>query len=237
MSQFGRFGGGLQMTEVVKNIIIVNAAVFLVTYMLPQFIPSFSFGLLNKFAIYYPSNPDFKPYQIITYMFTHGGYLHIFFNMFALYNFGTLLERVWGPKRFAFFYLFCGIAALVMYFGVNAAVAFYQSGTVVLTPGNSTSKMLFDIYAVPCVGASGAIYGLLAAFAMLFPNTQLIMLFFPVPIKAKYAVPLIIILFDFTVGVASFGQSGIGHFAHIGGAVSGFLLVWYWNKSNKKTLW
>jgi membrane associated rhomboid family serine protease len=141
-------------------------------------------------------------------MFAHGGFFHLLFNMFVLWMFGTMLERIWGPKRFFIFYFACGLAA----------------GFAHLLLQNA-----------PAVGASGAIMGLLAAFAYLFPNTQLIMFPIPVPIKAKYAIALLA-AYDIFGGVSSSGDN-IAHFAHLGGLVMGFILVLTWNKTNKKTFY
>jgi membrane associated rhomboid family serine protease len=142
-------------------------------------------------------------------MFAHGGFFHLLFNMFALWMFGTMLERVWGPKRFLIFYLACGLA----------------SGVAHLILQNS-----------PAVGASGAIMGLLAAFAYLFPNTEMIVFPIPVPVKAKWAIGLFV-AYDLFGGVSKVPGDNIAHFAHLGGLAMGFMLVLIWNKTNKKTFY
>ncbi len=225
------------LTPVVKNIILINVFVFVACFIYPD--------LTDLLAMHYPTNPDFKPWQIVTHMFTHGGIFHILFNMYALYSFGGVLEsdHVLGSKRFAFLYLFSGLGAIAFYIAVNAGMAYYYIGDVFFTNethlptqlSESAIKSLSQIYYASLVGASGAVYGLLAAFGYLFPNAPLMFMFIPVPIKAKYMIPLVIIGFDIM-----FAQTGIGniaHTAHIGGALFGFLLVLYWNKTNKQTFY
>jgi membrane associated rhomboid family serine protease len=161
-------------------------------------------------VMYYYKNEAFKPYQIVTSMFMHGSIGHLFFNMFTLFVFGSTLERFWGSKRLLFFYLVCGLGAGVF------------------------QQIVGNFYAV--LGASGAIMGLMAAFAYLFPNTEMMMMFIPFPIKAKYLIP-IFVLMDLYGGFARQTTSNVVHFAHLGGALVGFLLVLYWNKTNKKTFY
>jgi membrane associated rhomboid family serine protease len=163
----------------------------------------------QKIALFPYNTPYFKPYQIVTFMFAHGGIFHLLFNMFALWMFGTMLERVWGPKRFLIFYLACGLAS-------GVAQLFLEHN--------------------PAVGASGAIMGLFAAFAYLFPNTELIIFPIPVPVKAKYAVALLA-AFDLFGGVYPAAGGNIAHFAHLGGLAMGFILVLIWNKTNKQTFY
>ncbi len=202
---------------VIKNLIIINVLFFLATNIL---VPNlFSFpgyerdGLMAFFGLFPIQHPYFRPYQLFTHMFTHAGFGHLFFNMFNLWMFGRILENVWGAKRFLTFYLICGIAAA-------AAHLTFQY----ITGGYS--------YAV---GASGAVMGVLVAFAYLFPNTELMFIFFPVPIKAKWIV-MAMIAFDLFGGLGS-GADGIAHWAHLGGAACGFLLVLYWNKADKNTFY
>jgi membrane associated rhomboid family serine protease len=161
-----------------------------------------------RIALFPYDSPYFKPYQLVSHMFAHGGFFHLFFNMFVLWMFGMMLERAWGPKRFFIFYFVCGLAA-------------------------AAAQLLFTNS--PAVGASGAIMGLFAAFAYLFPNTELIIFPFPVPVKAKYAVAVMAAI-DLFSGINP-GGSNIAHFAHLGGLVMGFILVLIWNKTNKKTFY
>ena len=202
---FNNYGNRFQQTTpVVLNLIIINALVYLVQSLFDG--PDEKISRI--IALFPYDTPFFKPYQLVTHMFAHGGFFHLFFNMFVLWMFGTLLERVWGPKRFFIFYFVCGLAA----------------GVAHLLLENS-----------PAVGASGAIMGLFAAYAYLFPNTELIIFPIPVPVKAKYAVA-IMAAFDLFGGVYPSG-SNIAHFAHLGGLVMGFILVIYWNRTNKKTFY
>lgn len=222
--QYGRYGG-TQVTEVVKNLLIINGLVYVLTFLYPEFI--------QKLGLYYFTSDKFQPYQIITHMFTHGGLFHLFFNMFALYMFGSTLERAWGPKRFLVFYLITGMGALLLHEGVNALQVYNETGSIFLYPEDVTSQKMMGVLNIPIVGASGAIYGLLAAFGVLFPNTQLMLLFPPIPIKAKYFIPILIVI-ELFLGVKQFSFSNIAHFAHLGGALIGFILVKYWNSKSDK---
>ena len=196
------------LTDVVKNLLIINIIVFLVgTYVLPPEVAN------HWLAVHYPTSPYFQPVQLITYMFMHGGFQHLLFNMFGLYMFGPPLEYNWGPKRFLFYYLVTGFGALVLHFGVE----YYQMNFM------GYPSELGDI---PMVGASGAIFGLLAGYGLLYPENELRLLFFPVPIKAKYFV-LLYAGFELYTGISG-RQPGIAHFAHLGGALFGFLLIMYW---------
>ena len=194
---------------IVKNLIIINVIVFVAQYMLDE-----KYGITDLFALWPIDSPKFKPYQIATHMFTHGGVSHILFNMFSLWMFGRILETVWGPKRFLLFYLISGVGAAA----VHLAVQHFTGG-----------------YAA-AVGASGAIMGLLAAFGYLFPNTELYMMFIPIPIKAKWGV-LIFVAIDLFGGIGRFAGDNIAHFAHLGGAATGFILVLIWNKGNRKNFY
>lgn len=222
--QYGRYGGS-QIPEVVKNLLIINGLVFILTFLYPEW--------TYKLGLYYFSSEKFQPYQIITHMFTHGGMFHILFNMFALWMFGSTLERVWGPKRFLTFYLITGMGAMLLHEGVNALQVYNETGSIILHAEDVTSRKLQIIYNVPIVGASGAIYGLLVAFGVLFPNTQLMLLFPPIPIKAKFFIPILICI-ELFMGANQFSFSNIAHFAHLGGALFGFILVKYWNSKSDK---
>ena len=202
---FNNYGNRFQQTTpVVLNLIIINALVFLVHFMFD----GTDEKITREIALFPYQTTYFKPYQLVTHMFAHGGFFHLFFNMFVLWMFGTMLERAWGPKRFFIFYFACGLAAGIVH-------------------------LLFQN--APAVGASGAIMGLFAAFAYLFPNTELIIFPIPIPVKAKYAVA-IMAAFDLFGGVYSAG-SNIAHFAHLGGLAMGFILVIYWNKTEKNTFY
>jgi membrane associated rhomboid family serine protease len=188
---------------IVKNLIIINVIVYIAQLTMKQY------DLTNLFALR-PFNAGFEPYQIATHMFTHGSTFHIFFNMFALWMFGRILENVWGPKRFLLFYLICGVGAALFHLAIEYFTGGYSAA----------------------IGASGAIMGIFAAFAFLFPNTELYLMFIPVPVKAKWALIGMVAL-DLFGGVGMYSD-GIAHFAHLGGALTGFILVLIYNKTGKK---
>lgn len=187
------------MTDVVKGLLIINVVVFILANVLGVF------SVVEDLALWYPT--AFAPYQLITHFFTHGSITHILFNMFALVVFGNALEVLWGPKNFLIYYLLCAAGSAALHIGMT---------------------MIGFMEPVPAVGASGAIYGLLVAFAMKFPNTELMLIFLPIPIKAKYFVP-VLVLFDLVMGFGGF-DSGIAHFAHLGGALFGFILLLTWKE-------
>ncbi len=193
-------------TPVVLNLIIINTLVFVAQLLLDS-----SMAITERIALHSYRNPDFEPYQLVTMMFAHANFFHILFNMYALWMFGAVLERVWGPKRFLIFYLVCGLAASV-------------AQLFTMGPGGSA------------VGASGAIMGLLAGFAYLFPETKFYILPFPFPIKAKFMVAIYAAI-DLFGGFSKMEGDNIAHFAHLGGLVMGFILVIVWNKTNKKTFY
>lgn len=173
----------------------------------------------------------FKPIQIVSHMFMHGGFMHILFNMYALFMFGNILERVWGPKRFLTFYMITGFGAVALHMLVQAILVHNFTGSF-----NPTPEMLerypqvFSTYFSSTVGASGAIFGILIAFAMLFPDTELFIIFLPIPIKAKYLVGAYV-LFEIYMGFRMSSGDNVAHFAHIGGALFGFILVKIWNRN------
>ncbi len=214
----------LNTRSVVFNLLAINVVVFLISSAKQQF-------MFDWFALYYPASPMFKPVQLVSHMFMHGNFMHIFSNMFGLYMFGTTLERVWGPKRFLLFYFVTGLGAMLLHTAVHALIVYNISGSV--APPMSTVmqyEQLQSIYYAGTVGASGAIFGILIAFGMMFPNTELILLFFPVPIKAKYFV-LLYVLFELYSGFQMNPSDNVAHFAHLGGALFGFIMVKYWNRN------
>ena len=239
----------MQITPTVKQLLIINILFFVGTLAIGD--PAYQY-----LALYFPESPNFQYWQPITHMFMHGGYMHIFFNMFALYSFGSALEHFWGAKKFLFFYISCGLGAALMntainyyYFqdGLNTLIAngFHKVEILqVLSQGKidtrwqellsvSDFKNFTEAYIGSVVGASGAIYGIIVAFAFMFPNAELALMFIPVPIKAKYFVPGLVLV-DLYLGVSGqsiFGGGGIAHFAHVGGALFGFLIMWYWKKT------
>ena len=240
----------MNMTPVVKQLLIINIIFFIGSQLVPV-----SYEYL---AMFFPENPNFRAWQPITHMFMHGGIMHIAFNMFALVSFGSALEHFWGGKKFIFFYISCGLGSALLHTLVN--YYFFQDTMSTLTANGFDKTQILQIlgegkidtrwqslvsaaqfqgftsaYIGTVVGASGAIYGLLTAFAFMFPNAELALLFIPVPIKAKYFVPglLLIDLFLGVKGTSLFGGGGTGiaHFAHVGGAITGFLMMWYWKKN------
>jgi membrane associated rhomboid family serine protease len=234
------FGG---IPIIVKNLLIINGLFFLATVALE---PNINLGRI--LGAFYWDSPDFRPWQIITHMFMHGGFMHIFFNMFALWMFGSAIEQVWGPKRFLVYYLITGLGAFLLHYAVigfqaNQLINELGPEAVELVKsrswqewqsygGKMDSRMVDLIYAyyIPVVGASGAVFGLLLAFGMMFPNTRLIMLFFPVPIKAKYFV-MIFGAIELFSGFANRPGDNVAHFAHLGGMLFGYFLIRYWGKN------
>lgn len=191
---------------IVKNLIIINVLVWIAQKMLDE-----KYNLTDKLALYPIGSEEFQPYQIATHMFAHGPLYHILFNMFGLWMFGKILENVWGAKRFLLFYLICGVGAAAAHLTVEYFTGGYN----------------------PAIGASGAIMGIFIAFGYLFPNTELYLMFIPIPVKAKWAM-IGLAAIDLFGGVAKVSGDNIAHFAHLGGAVTGFILVLIWNKTNRK---
>jgi membrane associated rhomboid family serine protease len=235
------------LPPVVKNILIINALFFLATM---GFEAAFKIDLTDKLGMHYFGSPLFRPYQIITYMFMHGGFGHIFFNMFALWMFGNVLENFWGPKRFLIYYMITGIGAiliqmLVVYIQIRNAEAYLSpeqisdivsNGYKYLQEGknfvDADAAKLNLLYNTPTIGASGAVFGILLAFGMIFP-ISVIYLYFAIPIKAKWFVVLYGGM-ELFFGVSNYSNDNVAHFAHLGGMLFGFLLILYWNKKIKK---
>jgi len=234
MSQFERIFKS--MPPVTKNLIIINFIIWLACALIPQIGNS----LQKHAALHFYEASDFNPVQLVTYMFMHGGFFHVFFNMFTLFMFGILLEYAMGSKRFLLFYMVCGIGAALIQ---EAVWALTLPGLVVegLARINSYTMddmsaylslnpeiMAFNLSSFTTVGASGSIYGVLLAFAMLFPNRPIYFLFIPVPIKAKWMV-LVWGGMELLLGLSG-ASDGIAHFAHLGGMIFGFMLIVYWKK-------
>ncbi len=224
MSNLRRFGLD-EITPVVKNLILLNLSVAAITFFYPN--------ITLIFANHYPSSPYFGNWQIVTSIFTHFGFAHLIFNMFSLYMFGCKLEIAIGSQRFIFLYLSCGILAGLFCWLIDAITVYNILGKLMVNQNDVANNIqLIPIVTTHSAGASGAIFGVMAAFAYLFPNTYFRDIFFPIPIKAKIMVPLMIV-FSY-VAILRGQNDGIGHYAHIGGAIFGFLLVLFWNKTNKK---
>ncbi|MBS1525403.1 MAG: rhomboid family intramembrane serine protease [Bacteroidetes bacterium] len=214
------------LSPVVKNLLIINIIFFIATYLLGS-----RFDMVRWLSVFYFNSPLFRPWQIISYMFMHGGIAHIFFNMFALFMFGPIVEYSIGSKRFFNLYFICGIGAILLQWMVQAIEVHNLVGAFTISENQIVSPdaiaKLKDIYTTPILGASGAIFGILVAFGMLFPNMELFLFFIPIPIKAKYIVPGYILL-ELWLGVGQYGGDNVAHFAHLGGALFGFIMVKIW---------
>jgi len=229
----------------------LNTVIVLIAINILVFFASNSIELTSLLALYFPENEKFAFWQFVSHIFMHADLMHLLFNMFALWMFGTQLEAIWGGKRFLIFYFVCGIGAALIYTVIN----YYQFNNI-YSILKETGLSAFDIQSMidrsvyptdvltedqardligtfnsPMVGASGAIYGILVAYAFNFPNNKLLLLFFPYPIAAKYFVPALIgiDLFSGVTGFSIFG-GGVAHFAHVGGAIIGLLMMFYWRR-------
>jgi membrane associated rhomboid family serine protease len=232
------------LPEVIKNLLIINGLFFLATFALGS---SFGLDLVRSLGLYQPMSSQFEPYQIVTHMFMHGGLTHIFFNMFALWMFGYTLENLWGSKRLLIYYLITGLGAAALHLGVsywelsgvmdqlnssqistlmNEGAQILQNGRNYTNPNMAQANLLLN---TPTVGASGAVFGILLAFGMTFPN-QYIYIYFALPVKAKYFVAIYGALELFS-GVMNSQGSNVAHFAHVGGMLFGYLLIRYWRRN------
>jgi len=243
----------MQITETVKQLIIINIIFFVGSLIVGP-------AADDILALHYPANTDFKVWQPITYMFMHSqvNFRHILFNMLGLFMFGTTLEQLWGARKFLFFYISCGVGAALLHLLINYLTISYGVGILdeagfakstvlsllhegkynpaweeILTPSQFSG--VIQAYVTPMLGASGALYGIFAAYAFLFPDREMGMLFLPITIKVKYFVG-VMILSDLYLGfkgtpIFGSGGDGIAHFAHLGGALIGYIMMWYWNKN------
>lgn len=237
-----RPGGYSLLPPVVKNLMIINGLFFLGTIAFQRY----GIDLTELLGLFVPQSEHFRPHQLVSYIFMHGNFEHIFFNMFALWMFGNSLENYWGGKRFLIYYMATGLGAGLIHLGVLEAELFSilpqisadalamvkQEGLSVLYNGQNYSdpvlSQLNAILNVPTVGASGAVFGLLLAFGMMFPNAQ-IYIYFLFPIRAKYFV-IIYGLFELFSGISNRPGDNVAHFAHLGGMLIGFILLKYWQK-------
>ena len=271
------------LPPIVKNLLIINGIMYLLTVVLAQ---KFDYDLADVLGLHYPLADKFRPYQLITYLFMHGSLTHLIFNMFALWMFGNALENLWGPKRFVIYYLITGIGAVVIHYTI---VYFQYQPTVDLINNyinhpslqvfqdfihsnhiKAASQDIVDHYnsvipksysqalannnmqealnisvefmrtykidflnAPVVIGASGSVFGILIGFGMTFPNTELIIIPIPFPIKAKFAV-IGYGAVELFLGIANFSWDNVAHFAHLGGALFGFIIIKYWNKNNRQ---
>lgn len=231
---------------ITRNLIIINVVVFIASFLLPQ--------LNTMLAAYYPFSPNFKSWQIITHMFMHGGVMHILFNMFTLFSFGPILEQSLGDKKYLILYFLSGLGAFFLFnlwnfvevqkiisdmeaLGLNPAEIFAKANvnyvgdlkiSATTAEGQELSQQLYMALRTPMVGASGAIFGVIAAFATLYPDAKIGIMFIPIPVKVKYVLPIVVIG-SIYLGISGNG-GGIAHLAHVGGAIVGFILARIWRK-------
>ena len=205
-----------------KNIIIINVLVMIMTSLNEGF-------MYETFALFYPTSPFFHWWQPVTHMFMHGGFWHLFFNMYTLYFFGRVLEERWGAKKFLIFYFVTGLGAALIHTGVEW-IQMHHWMSQAAEGSIAAQASIHALKMTPTVGASGAIYGVLMGFAMLYPDAMLSLIFPPVTLKAKWFV-LIFGGIELLTGITGVG-GGIAHFAHLGGLVFGYLLIMYWKKKH-----
>ena len=227
-----RPGNFSELPEVVKNLLILNGLFFLATVSLNNL----GIDLVKLLGLHQFQSPDFRPHQLITHLFMHGNFTHLFFNMFALWMFGKILENVWGSKRFLIYYMITGIGAASIHLLISQYQIISISNQIPemlnlaiegrYNPSIPISKKLTQLIITPTVGASGAVFGLLLAFGMLFPNA-LLYLYFAIPIKAKYFV-IGYGLIELYAGISNNPADNVAHFAHLGGMIFGFFLIKYW---------
>lgn len=237
-----------RITDTIKHLIIINIILFVA----PQIL---KIDVSNILALHFPENENFGFWQYVSHMFMHGSFSHLLFNMYGLWAFGTPMEQIWGRKKFLFFYFSAGIGAGLIYTLVN----YYQFNDIfqqlinlgvssndiqnILSSGSydqniidmplDTMKKFYGLYSTPAVGASGAIYGVLVAFGMYFKDAKLGLIFIPIPIAAKYFIPGILFI-DIFFGMTKYSIGNVAHFAHIGGALIGFIIAYYWKKNQYK---
>ena len=235
------------ITGAIKHLIIIN----IIFFVGPQFM---KLDFSNLLALHFPKNEHFGIWQYITHMFMHGSFGHILFNMYGLWAFGSPLEKMWGKNKFIFFYFSAGIGAglvytLVNYYQFNEIYNLFinaglqQSEIITILETAKTTDLrvieyitqeqfnsIIGLYNAKAVGASGAVYGVLVAFGMYFKDAKLALIFLPIPIAAKYFIPILIAI-DVFFGMTDYSIGNIAHFAHIGGAIIGFIIAWYWKKN------
>ncbi len=225
---YGNYGGGNRgflggAPPVTRNLIIINIIVFIATLINREF-------MTTEFAVFYPTSPFFHWWQVLTHMFMHGGFWHILFNMYTLWLFGSVVENIIGSKKFVLFYFVCGLGAVGLHFGVEyLQLQSFMEGAAL---GNQAALINIEtIKFTPTVGASGAIYGVLIGYAMLFPSSKMTLLFPPVTLSAKWMV-IIFAGIELLTGVTG-KVTGVAHFAHLGGMLIGWLMILFWRKRGK----
>ena len=224
-----------QLPEIIKNLLIINGLLFFATITLDNF----GIDLTKLLALHQFQSPNFRPHQLITHFFMHGDFTHLFFNMFAIWMFGKTLENIWGAKRFLTFYIITALgAAAIHIFVIQYQIFQLAESSEMLdlakkglyNTSNINSLRLTQLVSTPTVGASGALFGILLAFGMLFPNT-LLYVYFAIPIKVKYFV-IIYGALELYAGISNNPADNVAHFAHLGGMLFGYLLLKYWQKNN-----
>ncbi len=239
-----QIGSFRHLPDVVKNLLIINGLFFLATITLD----GLGFDMYRFFGLHQFQSADFMPHQFVTHLFMHGNFTHLFFNMFALWMFGKVLENVWGGRKFLIYYMITGLGAAAIHLGVSQyEIMSLQSqisvlnletllneGSTILESGQNYSHSIMGklnlLIHTPTVGASGAVFGVLLAFGMLFPNA-LLYVYFAIPIKAKYFV-IIYGLLELYAGISNNPADNVAHFAHLGGMIFGFFLINYWRKNS-----
>ena len=211
-----------RIPPVTRSLLIINVIMFVATLVNENF-------MIRTFAMFYPASPLFRWWQPLTHMFMHGGWWHIFFNMYTLVMFGMVVERALGTKKFLILYFVTGLGAVALHTGVE----WLDIHRLAASNDLAAQSDIIDMLRTPMVGASGAVYGVLVAFAMLYPEARMTLIFPPVTLDAKWMVAIFIGI-ELITGITG-TQGGIAHFAHLGGALFGFLLIWYWRKRGE--LW
>lgn len=209
--------------KVTRNLIIINIIVYIATLLSRDM-------MISTFSLFYPTSRYFHIWQFVTYMFMHGSFWHIFFNMYTLFIFGSVIENMIGEKKFLVFYFLCGFGAAALHLGIDAVqVSGYMND---MADGIASAAGSYAaLKSVPMLGASGAIYGVLLAYAMLFPDSRMTLIFPPVTFSARTMV-LIFVGIELLTGILG-AHDGVAHFAHLGGMIVGFLLIFYWRKAGK----
>lgn len=218
----GNQGGGFMSSvpKVTRNLIIINVIMYIATLINENF-------MVSTFAMFYPTSPYFHSWQIVTHMFMHGGFFHILFNMYTLWMFGSVLERIIGERKFLIFFFVCGLGAVALHTGVEYLQA--QGYMKAMAEGSTSAAQSYAaLKMTPTLGASGAVYGIIIGYAMLFPESKLTLLFPPVTLSAKWMV-IIFAAFELLFGITGTAVN-IAHFAHLGGMLFGWLLFKYWRR-------